>query len=86
MRAVSLAAGAVALIAAALPIRPADAYPVYPWCAFINTFGGMTNCYYSEEWQCRQALLGNGGYCYENPFYTAAPPPPQKRARRSRDR
>lgn len=45
-------------------------YPVYPWCAdYGGSRGGGTNCYFSNLWQCRQAASGNGGICYENPFY-----------------
>lgn len=43
--------------------------PVYPWCGFYNMSGGATNCYFSNRWQCEQAISGNGGYCYQNPFY-----------------
>jgi hypothetical protein len=72
MRIMLLAAAALMLGAAfnAVPTS-AKAYPVYPWCAFISGRGGATNCYFSTWEQCRQAASGNGGYCYENPFYGA---------------
>jgi hypothetical protein len=71
----------------ALDTAPAHAqgYPVYPWCAQYGTRGGATNCYFSNLWQCQQAISGNGGWCYENPFFAqaAATPGAQRRARRS---
>jgi hypothetical protein len=75
-------------VAAALGffVAPAGAYPVYPWCGFYSIAGGATNCYFSNLWQCQQAISGNGGYCYQNPFYTGYQPgqpgPARKRYRR----
>ena len=65
---------AVATAALGLYVAPANAQafagsPVYPWCGFYNMSGGATNCYFSNRWQCEQAIRGNGGYCYRNPFY-----------------
>lgn len=72
MRTMQLSAAALmlAIAATALPTR-AEAYPVYPWCAFISGRGGATNCGFSTQAQCRAAASGNGGYCYQNPFYGA---------------
>lgn len=47
----------------------AQAYPVYPWCGVYRN--GGTNCYFSTLWQCQQAISGNGGTCYQNPFFGA---------------
>ena len=74
-------------VAAALGffVTPASAYPVYPWCGFYSIAGGATNCYFSNLWQCQQAVSGNGGYCYQNPFfagYPAGSTAPRKRYRR----
>lgn len=63
------------------------AYPVYPWCTDISGFqGGATNCYFSTWDQCMQAARGNGGICYQNPFYgapgySATEARPRRRAR-----
>jgi hypothetical protein len=50
---------------------PAQAYPIYPWCADLGggRGGGATNCYFRTWDQCRLAASGNGGICYRNPFY-----------------
>jgi hypothetical protein len=74
-------------VAAALGffVTPASAYPVYPWCGFYSIAGGATNCYFSYLWQCQQAVSGNGGYCYQNPFFTGyqvESTAPRKRYRR----
>lgn len=62
----------IAAVSAAALFIPAPAsaqgYPVYPWCADYGNRGG-TNCYFANLWQCRQAASGNGGVCYQNPFY-----------------
>jgi len=52
----------------------------YPWCAFMNAAGGITECLYADIAQCRAAVSGVGGYCYENPSFV--PPPPVRRARK----
>ncbi|NVO17613.1 MAG: DUF3551 domain-containing protein [Rhodoplanes sp.] len=59
----------------------AQSYPVYPWCAQYGSRGGATNCYFSNLWQCRQAISGNGGTCYENPFYGYGAAQPRERRR-----
>jgi hypothetical protein len=48
----------------------AQAYPVYPWCAYYSGRGG-TNCYFSTFAQCQAAVSGVGGTCSPNPFYGA---------------
>ena len=67
---------------ATIDLGPAQAQtgPIYPWCLEYGELG-MTNCYFSTWEQCQAAGRGNGGLCYENPFYTApAPAAPQSSA------
>ncbi len=45
----------------------AQAYSVYPWCAYYRN--GSTNCYFATLAQCRAAVSGVGGYCGRNSFY-----------------
>jgi hypothetical protein len=72
MRAWFIALGLVAAaFAADLRQNRAEAYPIYPWCAQYGGNLGGTNCYFANITQCRQALSGNGGHCYENPFFWA---------------
>jgi hypothetical protein len=89
-----LGLGLAAVTAAfALDAAPASAqgFRVYPWCAYYNTKGGATNCYFSTFEQCQAAISGNGGMCTQNPWYTAYGPyyslggsRSARRARRSR--
>lgn len=45
----------------------------YRWCAdFGGRGGGGTSCYYTSFEQCRRELIGRGGFCRPNPFYTGA--------------
>ncbi|MFZ0459098.1 MAG: DUF3551 domain-containing protein [Rhodoplanes sp.] len=72
-----LGLGLAALTAAfALDSAPASAqgYRLYPWCAYYNTRGGTTNCYFSTFEQCRAAISGIGGMCTENSWYAAYGP------------
>ncbi|MFY9699059.1 MAG: DUF3551 domain-containing protein [Rhodoplanes sp.] len=72
-----LGLGLAALTAAfALDSAPASAqgYRLYPWCAYYNTRGGATNCYFSTFEQCRAAIRGIGGMCTENSWYAAYGP------------
>jgi hypothetical protein len=55
---------------------------IYPWCAFYNVVGGMTECLYFNLAQCRASVSGVGGFCYPNPAYEPPPPAPRKRIRR----
>lgn len=89
MRALAIVlALAAAALAGAAPARaqvPSPVGPIYPWCAqYGGAFSGGTNCYFAELWQCRQAVFGTGGWCYENPFSWSVPaaPPPRRKARR----
>jgi hypothetical protein len=38
------------------------------WCATYKN--GGTNCGFYSLGQCEAARLGNGGFCYRNPFST----------------
>jgi hypothetical protein len=57
-----------------------------PWCAMIPAFQStpMQDCSYYTLEQCRQEVLGTGGWCNLNP-YSRAPingegaPPPRRR-------
>ena len=83
MRAFLLSAAALG-VALALSPAPASAQtgPIYPWCAeYGGRGGGGTNCYFSNLWQCQQAISGNGGWCYRNPFSAYASEPRSDRRR-----
>lgn len=72
MRAMLLAVAVLIGGGAVVAAPSAEAYPVYPWCTDVGRFNsGATNCYFSTWDQCRQAASGNGGICYQNPFYGA---------------
>jgi hypothetical protein len=49
-------------------------YRLYPWCALYGGRNGGTNCYFSNRWQCEQAVSGTGGMCVENSWYAAYGP------------
>jgi hypothetical protein len=89
MRALLTTLGLVGAVLAvdAVPAN-AQSYPVYPWCAqYGGGRGGGTNCYFSNLWQCQQAISGNGGFCVENLFYDprgASPGGPPTTARKSK--
>ncbi|MBI3704376.1 MAG: DUF3551 domain-containing protein [Rhizobiales bacterium] len=58
------------LISMAMPMvaSPASAEVFYPWCAlYKDGGGGATNCGFVTVAQCRAAISGAGGMCYENP-------------------
>jgi hypothetical protein len=61
----------------------------YRWCAdyAFSGLGGAKNCYFLTIEQCRAAVLGVGGYCTPNPFYTGPaierPQPQPARPRQS---
>jgi hypothetical protein len=55
----------------------------YPWCARYYKEGSPTSCYFTSYQQCMTTLSGIGGYCYESPYYHAAPTnAPARRHRR----
>jgi hypothetical protein len=71
------------LIAAALLVvqtASAQLATGYPWCAKYFKEGSPTSCYYTSYQQCKTTLSGIGGYCYESPYYHAAPAPARTRA------
>lgn len=72
----------ILIAAAALGAQPSKAEVYYPWCAqYGGRDGAGTNCGFANLWQCRQAISGNGGHCYENPFYSYAAPQPRPATR-----
>jgi hypothetical protein len=75
---------AVAAMAAALiGPKPAQAGTEYPWCAvYSESTVGATNCGFSTLAQCRAAISGAGGGCYENPAYAVAGPQPKRHGNR----
>lgn len=88
MRRISFGLAALAVVYA-FSAAPAFAqgYPVYPWCVDYDSDGG-TNCYFATLSQCRQAASGNGGVCYQNPFfrgYAGTGATPRRSGRRSRN-
>lgn len=55
----------------------------YRWCAdFGGRGGGGTSCYYMSFEQCRRELLGRGGVCRPNPFYTGSPRATERHGKR----
>jgi len=52
--------------------HPAKAEITYPWCAESDDGEGQRNCGFATLDQCRAAVIGNGGYCLENPLYGAS--------------
>jgi hypothetical protein len=79
--------GGLALLAVGLTSAPAAAQE-YPWCAYYDQEGTVTNCGFVTIEQCRATVSGVGGYCGENPFYATAvrkvPRPPAKPRRSDR--
>jgi hypothetical protein len=77
----TIVAALLAVGAFALSGGPAAAQ-TYPWCGeYLSDDGGGTNCGFSTLAQCRAAISGNGGHCYENPFYTAQTREPRRTKR-----
>jgi hypothetical protein len=61
----------------------APAQAEYPWCALLGgDAGGGTSCWFNTLEQCRATVSGVGGYCQQNPRYTAGGAPPARRGRR----
>jgi hypothetical protein len=44
----------------------------YPWCAELGGGGegGFSNCYFVTRAQCEATVVGVGGFCRLNHFYT----------------
>ena len=76
------------VIAAALLVEiqatSAQSPTSYPWCAKYYKEGSPTSCYYTSYQQCKTTLSGIGGYCFESPYYHAAPANASARTRRQR--
>ena len=55
----------------------------YPWCSNFAD-GAGTNCGFSTLQQCRDEIMGSGGYCDRNNLYTppagAGAAPAQRKA------
>ena len=47
----------------------------YPWCAYYDMEGMVSNCGFVSLEQCRWTISGIGGYCAQNPFYAAVVEP-----------
>ena len=66
------------LVAAALlgeiHAAPAQSPTSYPWCARAYKMESSSiSCYFTSRAQCMTTLSGIGGYCFESPYYHAAP-------------
>jgi Protein of unknown function (DUF3551) len=66
------------LLAAAVlgetPLASAQSPYSYPWCARAYKMdSNSTSCYYISYQQCMTTLSGIGGYCFQSPYYHAAP-------------
>jgi Protein of unknown function (DUF3551) len=56
-------------------------YQMAPWCAYLNNWGGSSDCSYYSFQQCMATASGLGNICMRNPLYVP-PPGRQRRARR----
>jgi hypothetical protein len=55
----------------------------YAWCAaYGSKFGGSRNCGFVTLAQCRETILGMGGFCERNLFYTGPAERSAKHARK----
>ena len=65
----TLAVAAGALWGATPAAAQADPYR---WCAELGggSEGGFTNCYFVTRAQCEATVVGVGGFCRLNHFYT----------------
>jgi hypothetical protein len=75
--------GAAMLATLLIGPAPAQAGTEYPWCAvYSESTIGATNCGFTTLAQCRAAISGAGGGCYENPAYVIASPRPKRHSPR----
>ena len=58
--------GSAALTAALFATRPVPAASVFPWCYYGNEDIHCTEVSFE---MCHFGTLGNGGYCFRNPYY-----------------
>jgi hypothetical protein len=73
------------LLTTALTIdaRPAAAQAYdYPWCHQQGGRDGVLNCSYVSYRQCIVNVVGDGGWCLQNPWYQGAPAEAVHRTRR----
>lgn len=72
---------AVAFLTATISVAGSVRAQNYPWCANFHD-GAGTNCGFSTEAQCRETVMGSGGFCDRNvqykPVAMAAPAPTRK--------
>ena len=57
--------GSAALTAALFATRPVPAASVFPWCYYGNEDIHCTEVSFE---MCHFGTLGNGGYCFRNPY------------------
>jgi len=79
--------GVTALPASLLLAPTAGQAQTYPWCAvYGGEDGGGTNCGFVTLEQCRATIMGMGGFCAPNQFYSGPAAKPGRRVRkRNRD-
>jgi Protein of unknown function (DUF3551) len=65
---VATALSAVAFVA--FKPAPAKAEIFYPWCLMTDMGDGAQNCSFDSFEQCRGSLVGAGGFCMQNIWYT----------------
>lgn len=79
MRQLGVLAAAAAMIFGAqlLAAGGARAEIEYPYCHGVNGgYGsGFVSCGFTTMAQCRETILGMGGWCQANPHYFARPAP-----------
>jgi uncharacterized protein DUF3551 len=61
-----------ALVASLFAVTGARAEIDYPYCIGVNGgYGsGFESCGFTTMAQCRETVLGMGGWCYANPRYS----------------
>ena len=73
---ITLLVGSTLLVGAfAFKPTPAKAEIQYPWCLRVYLGDGGDNCSFDTFEQCRESLMGNGGFCLTNFRYKAEPAP-----------
>jgi hypothetical protein len=65
---VATAFSAVAFVA--FKPAPAKAEIFYPWCLKTDLGDGAENCSFESFEQCRGSMIGAGGICVQNVWYT----------------
>ena len=68
----------------AIPLNPGPVgAQTYPWCAQYTGESCASNCGFTTRQQCLANVSGIGGYCHENPQFTA--PSTQARLRKKQN-